>query len=171
MKTKKLTAMAVLAAVSVTIFVAESQLPPIVPVPGVKLGLANIITLTAASLLGRREAGLILTVRIILGNIFSGGVSAMIFSLSGGVFAYAAMCLTIKRFPVSLIWVVSIFSAVMHNFGQIAAAAALTRTAALFAYLPVLAVSGIVTGAFTGTAAVYLIKAMEKRRNKDGFDG
>ena len=155
--------MALLAAVSVTIFVAEAQIPPIVPVAGVKLGLANIVTLTAASLLGRREAGLILLVRIILGNMFAGGVSAMIFSFAGGAFAYVTMCATIKRFPEELVWVVSIFAAIAHNFGQIFAAAVLTRSSALFAFFPVLAVSGIITGAFTGLAAVYLIKALKKR--------
>ena len=163
MKTKKLTAMALLAAVSVTVFVAEAQIPPIVPVPGVKLGLANIVTPVAAILLGRREAGLILLVRIILGNIFAGGVSAMIFSLAGGALAYITVCATVKRFPGELIWVVSVFAAIAHNLGQISAAAALTGTSALFAYFPVLAVSGIATGAFTGLAAGYLIKALKKR--------
>ena len=67
-KTKKLALLAALTAVALTIFVAEAQIPPVVPVPGVKLGLANIVTLVTMALLGRREAGAVLVVRLILGS-------------------------------------------------------------------------------------------------------
>ena len=97
--TKRLAVLAMFTAIALTIFVAEAQIPPIVPIPGVKLGLANIVTLIAMALLGRRQAGEILLVRIVLGSMFTGGVSAMLFSIAGGVFAYLIMCLTIRRFP------------------------------------------------------------------------
>ncbi len=67
------------------------------------LGLANIVTLIAMALLGRRQAGEILLVRIVLGSVFTGGVSAMLFSIAGGVAAYLIMCLTIHRFPERLL--------------------------------------------------------------------
>mgnify|MGYP000157583319 CR=1 FL=1 len=67
-KTKKLALMAVLTAIALTIFMLESQIPAPVPVPGVKLGLANVITLTAMLILGRREAGAVLAVRIVMGE-------------------------------------------------------------------------------------------------------
>ena len=78
---KRLALCAVLAAVALTIFVAESQIPPVVPMPGVKLGLANIVTLVAMVLLGRRDALAVLVVRLILGAAFTGGFSAFMLSL------------------------------------------------------------------------------------------
>ena len=83
-KTKKLALLAALTAVALTIFVAEAQIPPVVPVPGVKLGLANIVTLVTMALLGRREAGAVLVVRLILGSAFAGGFSGLMFSAAGG---------------------------------------------------------------------------------------
>ena len=65
--TKRLAVLAMFTAIALTIFVAEAQIPPVVPIPGVKLGLANIVTLIAMALLGRRQAGEILLVRIVLG--------------------------------------------------------------------------------------------------------
>ena len=84
MKTKKLTTMAMLTAVSMIIFLVEAQIPLPVPVPGVKLGVANVITLFALWTLGAREAGAILLIRVVLGNIVAGSFSAMLFSLAGG---------------------------------------------------------------------------------------
>ncbi len=98
-KTKKLALLAALTAVALTIFVAEAQIPPVVPVPGVKLGLANIVTLVTMALLGRREAGAVLVVRLILGSAFAGGFSGLMFSAAGGAAAYIVMCLLIQVFP------------------------------------------------------------------------
>ena len=116
--TKRLAVLAMFTAIALTIFVAEAQIPPVVPIPGVKLGLANIVTLIAMALLGRRQAGEILLVRIVLGSVFTGGVSAMLFSIAGGVFAYLVMCLTLRRLPERLLWVVSVLAAFGHNAGQ-----------------------------------------------------
>lgn len=117
--TKRLAVLAMFTAIALTIFVAEAQIPPVVPIPGVKLGLANIVTLIAMALLGRRQAGEILLVRIVLGSVFTGGVSAMLFSIAGGVLAYLVMCLTIRRLPERLLWVVSVLAAFGHNAGQL----------------------------------------------------
>lgn len=161
-KTKKLALMAMLTAASLIVFVIEAQIPAPVPVPGVKLGLANVITLVAMLLLGRCEAGLILLVRIAMGSVFAGGVSGFIFSICGGVLAYAVMCLTVRAFPLKMLWVVSALGAVAHNIGQLIAAVAITKTAALLVYAPVLLASGIVTGVFTGLAATYLLIRLDK---------
>lgn len=163
-KTKKLSLMAMLTAASLIVFVIEAQIPAPVPVPGVKLGLANVITLIAMLLLGRREAGLILAVRIVMGSVFAGGVSAFLFSISGGVLAYAVMCITVTRFPRKMLWVVSTLAAVAHNLGQLLAAITVTKTAALMVYAPVLLASGIITGVFTGLVAMYLVRRLDKTR-------
>lgn len=165
-KTRKLALMAMFTAASLIVFVIESQIPAPIPVPGVKLGLANVVTLIAMVMLGRREAGLILLVRIAMGSMFTGGVSAFIFSIAGAALAYAVMCLTIRPFSKNLLWVVSVFGAAAHNFGQLAAAVLITKTSALFVYAPVLLASAVVTGLFTGFAATYLVGRLDKRHKE-----
>ena len=161
-KTKRLAFMALLTAMALTIFVIEAQIPAPVPIPGVKLGLSNIITLTAMLLLGKEEAGIVLLLRIIMGAMFTGSPAALIYSISGGVLAYIVMCLLVGRFPEKLIWVVSAAAAVAHNAGQLMACALIVKTPGLLYYAPVLAASGIITGVFTGVAAMYLVRAVRK---------
>ena len=71
MKTKKLTALAMLTALSLIIFIIEAQLPPLAPIPGIKLGLANIVTLITICMYGRKEAFCVLAMRIGLGTVFA----------------------------------------------------------------------------------------------------
>ena len=153
--TKRLAVLAMFTAIALTIFVAEAQIPPVVPIPGVKLGLAM-------ALLGRRQAGEILLVRIVLGSVFTGGVSAMLFSIAGGVLAYLVMCLTIRRLPERLLWVVSVLAAFGHNAGQLLVAVWVTGTPSILVYAPALVAASVITGAFTGVAAMYLVRALRK---------
>lgn len=159
---KRLALCAVLAAVALTIFVAESQIPPVVPMPGVKLGLANIVTLVAMVLLGRRDALAVLAVRLILGTAFTGGFSAFMFSAVGGLFAYIVMAALVGVFPEKMLWVVSVLAALAHNAGQILVAVFVTGTPGIAVYILILAASGVVTGAFTGLAGMFLIRAVRK---------
>lgn len=161
-KTKKLSLMALLAAIALIVFVIEAQIPPLVPIPGIKLGLANMITLVAMVILGRREAGAILLVRILMGSMFSGGVSGFLFSIAGGLLAYLVMMLLIGLFPQKLLWVVSIFGAIAHNIGQLTVAVLVSKTPSIIVYGPALMASGIITGAFTGIGAYYLVQALAK---------
>lgn len=161
-KTKKLALMAVLTAIALTIFMLEAQLPAPVPIPGVKLGLANIVTLTAMLILGRREAGAILAARIVMGAVFAGNPSAMLYSAAGGVLAYAAMCLLVGVVPEKRMWAVSAVSAVAHNMGQLLACVLVVKTPGVFIYAPALIVSGVITGVFTGFGAMYLVHALRK---------
>ena len=161
-KTKKLCFMAVLTAIALTIFMIENQLPSPVPIPGIKLGLANIITLTAMAILGRKEAGAILAARIIMGAIFAGSPSTFIYSAAGGILAYIGMCVTIGLFKENQLWIVSALAAIAHNAGQLGACALIVKTPGIFAYAPILAASGVITGVFTGFAAIYLIRAVKK---------
>ena len=131
MKTKKLVFMALLTAISLGIWVVEAQIPAPVPVQGVKLGLANIITLAAMALLGRKEAALVLGARIVLGSLFAGSFSAILFSLAGGLLAWGIMALTLGFFEEKQLWIVSVFGALGHNAGQLLAAVAVTKTPSL----------------------------------------
>ena len=162
MKTNKLVLLSLLTAVSLGIFILEAQIPPPVPLPGVKLGLANIITLVTMVLYTRRDAGLVLLCRILLGSLFAGSVSALLFSLTGGLLSYAVLCLLIRLFPERQLWIPSIFSALGHNLGQLAAAVVVSGTGKLLVYAPALLTSGILTGAFTGLAAMYLVRSLKK---------
>ncbi len=161
-KTKKLSFMAMLTALALGIFVLEAQIPSPVPIPGIKLGLANIITLAAMLLLGKKEAGLILLMRIIMGSMFAGSPASFIYSLAGGLLAYIAMCICTSLIPEKLLWLTSAISGVCHNAGQLTACALIVKTPKLWVYAPVLGVSGIITGVFTGIAAEYLVRALRK---------
>ena len=153
MKRNRLTRGALLTAAALTIFLVEMMIPPIVPIPGVKLGLSNIITLVAMMLIGPVDTLLILLARILLGGMFSGQIMSILYSFSGGMLCYLTMLLLRKHIALSQIWAMSIVGAIAHNIGQIAMAILVTRTWELILYLPVLMVSGILTGLFTGLAA------------------
>lgn len=159
---RRIALIAALAAVALTIFVAESQIPPFLPIPGVKLGLANIVTLVAMVILNRRDALAILLVRLVLGAAFTGGFSAFLFSVAGGLAAYAVMAALVGLFPEKLLWVVSVFAALAHNAGQMLVAVFVTGTPGIMIYILILAASGVVTGVFTGFAAIFLIRAVRK---------
>lgn len=161
-KTKRIALMSALAAIALTIFVIESQIPPIVPIPGIKLGLSNIITLVTMVLLGRKEAGAVFTVRLILGAMFTGSVSSLLFSAAGGLCAYLLMCAIFKLLPENLLWVVSVLASLAHNAGQLVTAIWVSGTSSLLIYAPALIAAGIISGAFTGLAAMYLVRAIKK---------
>ena len=166
MNVKKMTFMALLLAVALTIFVAEAQLPPPVPIAGVKLGLANVVTLAALVWLGRREALMVLLGRIVLGSLFAGQAVSFIYSLAGGLMCFLVMAVILAPLGRDRLWVVSVFGAMAHNVGQIIAAVVLTHTWQVAAYLPVLIISGIVTGVFTGLAAQLVVKRLNKKEQK-----
>ena len=163
-KTRKLALMALLTAIALTIFVIENQIPTPVPIPGVKLGLANIITLITMKLLGKKEAGAVLLVRILMGAMFAGSPSTLLFSAAGGLLAYLVMCMTVDHFGENQLWIVSALAGLAHNAGQLLACVLVVRTPGVFAYAPILAASGVITGVFTGFAAQYLLKVLKKAK-------
>ena len=158
MQTRKLTLISVYTTIALTLFVVEAQIPVPVPIPGVKLGLSNIVTLVALLFLDKRSAGMILGVRITLGAFMIGAPSTLLFSGMGGLFAFFVMVITLKLLGRSQIWVVSILGALAHNAGQLLMAAWVLRTMAIFAYSPTLILSGIVAGCFTGVAARHMLR-------------
>lgn len=159
--TGRITRLALLTAVALTIFMAEAQLPAI-PVPGVKLGLANIVTVYAMFSLGPGDALLVLAGRVFLGAVFSGQPMTLIYSAAGGFLSWCALCLLKKLLTREQIWLASPVAAVFHNLGQLLAAAAVMRTWAVMAYLPYLIIAAVIAGLFTGIAAQALIKRLNK---------
>ncbi|MCL2588622.1 MAG: Gx transporter family protein [Oscillospiraceae bacterium] len=157
MTTRRLVRLALYTAIALTIFIVEAQIPMPVPVPGVKLGLANVVTLVALYSLGRREAGLIFTARILLGALLIGNVSILLFSAAGGLFAFLVMALLVGLLPSKYIWIVSVVGALAHNAGQLLMAVFVLRTPAVLLFAPTLILSAVITGCFTGIAARQLL--------------
>lgn len=162
MSTKKLTLISILLALALIIFIIEAQLPPIAPIPGIKLGLANVINLIALYMLGRKEAFAILVLRIMLGSIFTGNFASFMYSLSGGIVCFVIMNVMAIFIKENRMWVVSVFGAIGHNTGQIITAYFIMGTPSIMWYLPMLVISAVVTGVFTGTAAQVSLKRLRK---------
>jgi len=135
----------------------EAQIPPLVPIPGIKLGLANIVTVFAVFALGSKEAAMILFARIFLGAIFAGNFSTIFYSAAGGTLAILAAIGLKRILTVKQLWVAGALSAVAHSIGQMTMAVAITSTPGLLTYLPIMIACSIVTGLFTGLCAQLLL--------------
>ena len=153
--------LALLTALALIIFVVELQIPNPFPIPGVKLGLANIITVYAVYHYRAREVFLVVLIRILLGAVFSGNMAAMLYSLAGGMLCLVGMLPLKRLLSEKYLWVLSVLGAVFHNIGQIAAACLIAGWGVL-AYLPFLLVSGCLAGAFTGVCAQLLLRRLGK---------
>ena len=122
----------------------------LIPLPGIKLGLANIVTLMALFFLGTKNAFTILILRCFLGSLFGGGISGLLFSMTGGICAMGVMCL-LKHCKGLSIYGISVLGAAAHNMGQILAAVILMESIYIIGYLPYLLVVSVFTGLGTGT--------------------
>ena len=161
MKTKEITRMALLTAIALTIFMVEAQLPGLAPVPGIKLGLANIITVYAVFTMGPKKGAMILTARVFLGAVFSGQMSTILYSGAGGALAIGITILSRKFLSSKQIWIAGVLGAIAHSVGQMAVAIGVTLTPGIAAYLPVMILIGIFTGAFTGMCAQLLTERLK----------
>jgi heptaprenyl diphosphate synthase len=161
MKAGRITLVALFTAVALTIFMVEAMIPPVIPVPGVKLGLANVVTLAAIVCLNKRDAGLILFLRILLGSFFGGQMVSLIYSLAGGAAAFAAMCAAYPLLKTQM-WAVGVLGAVAHNAGQLLAASFILGSFAVWWYGPVLLLSAILTGTFSGVCVGWLAPKVKK---------
>lgn len=157
MKARKPALLGLLTAVALTIFLVEAQLPPVLPVPGVKLGLANIVTVFTVFALGPGEGILVLAARIFLGAVFCGNFSSILYSAAGGACAIAVAIALRRILTRKQLFVAGCLGAMAHSVGQIAMAALVLGTASVFVYLPVLLTVSLVTGLFTGLCAQFLV--------------
>ena len=157
MNVKKLTTLAMLTAISMIVFLIEAQIPLPFAVPGIKLGLPNLVIVFALYRLRPATAAAISLLRVALVALLFGSVLSLAYSAAGAVLSYCVMLLLRRtgRFGCTG---VSVAGAVAHNLGQIAAAAVLLQTASLTWYLPVLCLSGTVAGVCIGLLAALLVK-------------
>lgn len=157
MNVKKLTRLSLLSAIALTIFMVEAQIPALLPIPGVKLGLANIVTVFTVFTLGPKEGAAVLFIRVFLGAVFSGNFSTIFYSAAGGGCAIGVTIALRKILTNKQLWVAGCLGAVAHSIGQMAMAILLTATPGLVLYLPMMIAISIVTGLFTGLSAQFLV--------------
>ncbi|BBF41848.1 heptaprenyl diphosphate synthase component I [Lachnospiraceae bacterium KM106-2] len=159
MSTKKVATFGVLVALAFIFSYIESLIPFYFGVPGMKLGLANIVVLTALYKLGVKEAYSLCIVRIILVGFTFGNLYSLLYSIAGGLLSCTAMVLLKMTKKFSQIGV-SAVGGIMHNVGQITVAMIVLETSALIYYLPALLISGVLTGALIGVAGGEIIKRL-----------
>ena len=158
--TRQVAMCAMLTALALGLSTLENLFPVtlFIPLPGVKLGLANIVTVFALYQLGPLRL-CILVARCLLGSLFAGNASALLFSLLGGVLAMLVM-MALTRLRGLSVYGVSIGGAAAHNIGQMAAALITLGNTAVLGYLPFLLAVSLFTGALTGFVSALLLRAM-----------
>lgn len=158
-KTKKMVLLSLLSSLAIVVYIVEAQIPSLVPVPGVKLGLSNMISLSTLLIFGPLECLSVLLLRIILGSLLTGSMSALIFSLAGGLASNLGMILLYLLFKNQIsVWAISIAGSILHNIGQLFIAALIIQNFKIYYYLPILLISGIITGIFVGLGAYFIHK-------------
>lgn len=158
MNIRKLTELSMLTAVALIIFIIELRIPNLSAVSGVKLGLANIITVYAVYRYKFGEVAMVVFARVLLGSVFGGNISAIIYSACGATACLLGMCVLKRIIPENYMWLCSVAGAVFHNIGQIIAAICVTRTFTVVSYLPVMIVCGCIAGFFTGMCIQFIFK-------------
>lgn len=161
MKTKKVAFLGLFISLAMILSYVESQIPALVAVPGVKVGLPNIVMVLLLYKIGAKETVTVSIIRIILISLLFGNVQTMTFSIAGAVLSLLGMILLKKTDWFSCV-TVSIVGGILHNVGQIIAACFWTGTAEIAYYLPPLLISGILAGAVIGIVAGILVKRLEK---------
>lgn len=157
---KKIAVMSLLTGLSLIMFIIENLLPPLF-IPGAKLGLANIFSFAALILYSPLEAFTVLIARTLLGAIFAGNLSALLYSFTGGVVSMAVASLLIyTAYPKISVMAVSVGAAVLHNLTQNIVFVFLTGSALMFGYMPYLALLGIFSGAVVGGITLTVFKGV-----------
>ena len=164
MRAKKLTELALLTAASLIIFIVELQIPNPFPIPGIKLGLANVITVYAVYHYRPHEVAMIVAARLLLGSIFTGNFLSLVYSAAGALLCLVGMLLLKRIIDENHLWMASVLGAVLHNTGQMAAALLVMRTPQLLLYYPFLIVSGCLAGLFTGLAAGFVTHRLSHQK-------
>ena len=158
MKTRKITVTAMCIALAMILSYVESQLPSL-GIPGVKMGLANIVVVFALYRLGWKEAAGISLLRVLLVSLLFGHAASFMYSIGGAVLSLAGMIAMKKTDRLSCV-AVSVIGGVLHNAGQILVAWALMGKNVVY-YLPVLILSGTVTGVAIGLVSALLIRRID----------
>lgn len=163
-KTNKMVYIGLLVAQALVLHIIERSIPVPFITPGAKLGLANLITVIALYTLdNKKDAFLVLLLRLILSTMFGGNLSSFMYSVSGGILSFISMIIIKELFKdkVSIIGVSS-SGAIFHNVGQLIIASSIVKNIGVMLYLPILSVIGIGTGIFIGVTANYAVSHLKK---------
>lgn len=160
-RSHSLSLMALTVSAAMMLSFVESQIPALVPIPGIKIGLANIAVVFALYEFGVFKASLVSLVRVLLVALLFGSITGLIYGVFGALFSLALMALLKKSTPLSCVGV-SVAGAVAHNIGQILAAWIIIGSEKILLYLPILVISGTVSGLAIGTVSGILIKRLKK---------
>ena len=161
MKTKKVAFLGISIALAMILSFVESQIPALVAIPGIKVGLPNLVMVFLLYKVGWKETITVSLVRILLISILFGNVQTLAFSVAGAVLSLLGMILLKKTNWFSCV-AVSVTGGILHNIGQIIAACFWTGTAQIAYYLPVLLISGTIAGTVIGIVAGLLVKRLDK---------
>ena len=159
--TKKLTLLAMMITFAIILSYVESRIPSFVAIPGIKVGLANIVVIFVLYTIGIKEAIIISTIRVGIISVLFGNIMSLAYSIAGAFLSLLVMFILKKLTPLKLI-AVSVVGGVMHNVGQIAVAAMILETAVVVYYLPFLILFGTIAGVAVGVAAAVLIKRLSR---------
>lgn len=149
---KKIPYYGLFAALAILMGYVEMLIPVPVPIPGVKLGLANVIIIIMMYFMDTKSAFFISLIRVVLSGLLFAGFAGLLYSLAGAMLSFAVMALLKKTDKFSIVGV-SIAGGVFHNVGQIIVAALAVENVKMAYYLPFLLVSGVVTGMLIGIVA------------------
>ena len=161
MKSKKIALFGLLIALAFVLSYIESLIPVFIAVPGVKLGLTNLVVLIALDRLKKKDAFFINMIRILLVGLTFGNTFSMLYSFAGGMLSFLAMVFLYKKNWFSVIGI-SVAGGLFHNIGQIIVAAIVLQSDALFYYLPVLMISGTIAGIVVGILCGEIVKRLPK---------
>lgn len=139
----------------------ESLIPIHFGIPGVKLGLANLIIVIALYKVSIKEAYILSVVRIVLAGFMFGNLFAILYSLAGGILSLTLMCV-LKKTDKFSVYGVSMAGGVFHNIGQLIMAAIVLESVSIGYYFPVLLISGLVTGFVIGIISNEMMKRLKK---------
>lgn len=156
MPIKKLSLLGVMTTLALVLSYVESLIPVFIGIPGVKLGLANLVAVFVLYRMSLKDALLVSVMRVLLAGFLFGNMMSILFSLAGSILSILTMNLLKKFESFSLIGV-SVSGACMHNVGQLCVAAFIVQTSRLFYYFPILMISGIVTGLLIGIASKLML--------------
>ncbi len=163
MKTKKVAFLSMCIALSMILSYFESLIPPLVAVPGVKVGLPNLVMVFMLYKIGPFETAVVSIIRVILVGILFGSPLSMIYSLAGAALSLIGMIL-LKKTNLFAPVTVSVVGGILHNVGQIATACFVMDTAQIAYYLPVLLITGTIAGIIIGYVAALILKRLEKMK-------
>ena len=159
MNIRKTVVVSLLACMALCIYAVEYYIPYPLPVPGAKIGLSNAVTLAAFYIVGRRNAFVVLMVRILLSALLFGNVMTLAYSMAGGLLCYVVTLALSFIAKDEHIWALGVAGALSHNLGQIIVAMLVLQDMRIMYYYLYMIILSVFAGGFTGLCAAYGVKA------------